>query len=77
MNDSITAGLAVIATLYAVNALAQETDNNTAATAQDSEIYLEEIRTACEAEAAGLLDAQDYIEQCVKDLTKSFTGTND
>ena len=77
MKDMIAAGFAAIAAFYAINSLAQETDQDGQDTAQGSDMYLEEIRAACEAEAAGLPDAQAYIETCVNDMRQSFSGAQD
>ena len=77
MKNSITAGLTAIAALCTVNAIAQEPDDSVAGTVQDSEMYLEEIRIACEAEAAGLPDAHNYIEQCIKNMQQGFAGAQD
>jgi hypothetical protein len=77
MKELIVTGLAAIAALHTVNAIAQQPDEDAAGTAQDSEIYLEEIRVACEAEAAGLPDAEQYINECIKSMKQSFTDAQD
>lgn len=74
MKNMISAGLAAIAAVYAINAIAQETDEGVDDTGQGSEMYLEEIRVTCEAEAAGLPDAQAYIEECINNMKQSFTS---
>ena len=77
MKAMITTGLATIAALYIVTAGTQERDDSGAGTSQGGEIYLGEIRVACEAEATGLVDQQNYIEQCIKNMKQSFTGAHD
>ena len=77
MKKMIAAGLAAIAALYAINAVAQEADESGADTAHGSDMYLEEIRVACEAEAAGIPDAQAYIEECINNMKQSFTDAQD
>lgn len=77
MKYMIAGALSVIAALHVVNAVAQEPDDSAADTSQDSEMYLEQIRAACETEAVGLPDAQDYIEQCISNMKQSFTGAQE
>ena len=77
MKNIIAAGLAAIAAMYAINAVAQETDEVADDTTQGSDMYLEEIRVTCEAEAAGLPDAQAYIEECINNMKQSFTGAQE
>ena len=77
MKYMIAGVLAVSAALHTVNAVAQEADDSATDTSQDSEIYLEEIRIACEGEAVGLPDAQDYIEQCINNMKQSFTSAQE
>ena len=77
MRDLIAAGVVSIASLLAVNAAAQAPDETPQEATQETEMYVDEIRTACEAEAVGLADAQDYIRQCMKDMQQSFTGAQD
>ena len=74
MKAIITLSIASLAALYTMDLLAQEagdTDNNVA---QDSDIYVEEIRSTCEAEAAGLPDAEAYIRECINNMMQSFAN---
>ena len=77
MKDIITVGLVTIATLFALGAAAQEPDDGAYRTPEDSEMYQDEIRVACEAEAIGLPDAQEYVAQCIKAMTQGFAGEQD
>ena len=77
MKNIVTAGLVSIVAFHSINAIAQEAENLPEDTFQENEMYLEEIRIACEAEAAGLPDAQDYFDQCVRAMKQSFSGAQD
>ena len=57
----------------APNLLAEETETITADVTKDSDIYLEEIKTICESEAAGLPDADDYIQNCIEIMKDNFS----
>jgi hypothetical protein len=61
-----------IAALSAPNLLAEKAENTAADISTDSDAYLEEIKTTCEAEAAGLPDADDYIKDCIEAMKQSF-----
>lgn len=54
------------------NLFAEEAENTIIDVAKDSDIYLEEIKTTCQAEAAGLPDADDYIKNCIEIMKESF-----
>jgi len=77
MKAIITLSLASVTALYTMNTFAQEPEDTGSSSAQDSEMYTEEIRRTCEAEAAGLPDAEAYIRECVNNMKQSFTGQHD
>jgi len=62
-----------IAVQASPNLFAEEPENTTEDVAKDSDAYLEEIKATCEAEAAGLPDAEDYIKNCIDIMNKSFS----
>ncbi|MGB5276909.1 MAG: hypothetical protein WBO73_15075 [Gammaproteobacteria bacterium] len=68
--------LASITALSTMNSFAQEPDDTDSAT-QESDMYLKEIRRTCEAEAAGLPDAEAYIRDCINTMKQSFTDQQD
>lgn len=57
----------------APNLFAEEVENTIIDVARDSDIYLEEIKTTCQAEAAGLPDADDYIKNCIEIMKDNFS----
>jgi hypothetical protein len=77
MKTFISISLASITALYTLNAIAQEPEDTGSSSAQDTEMYIEEIRRTCEAEAAGLPDAEAYISECINNMKQSFTGQQD
>ena len=66
--------VASLTVLYSLNTIAQETGEAGNDDAQDSQMYLEEIRSTCEAEAAGLPDAEAYIRECINNMMQSFAN---
>jgi len=77
MKTFISISLVSITALCTLNALAQEPEDTGSSSAQDSEMYIEEIRRTCEAEATGLPDAEAYISECINNMKQSFTGQHD
>ena len=55
------------------NLFAEEAENTSVDISTDSDAYLEEIKATCEAEAAGLADADDYVENCIEAMKQSFS----
>ena len=55
------------------NLFAEEAENTTVDVSTDSDAYLEEIKATCEAEAAGLSDADDYVRDCIEAMKRSFS----
>ena len=70
------AGACILA-LCAAQAFAAEGDNAEpeAAVEQESELYLNEIRTTCEAEAEGLPDAEEYVRNCINMMKQEFSAS--
>ncbi len=68
------AGACILA-LCATPAFAVEADNaeSEAAVKQESEMYLNEIRATCEAEAEGLPDAEEYVRNCINMMKQEFS----
>jgi hypothetical protein len=62
-----------IAAQASTNLFAEEAENIPAEASTDSDAYLEEIKATCEAEAAGLPDADDYIKNCIEAMKQSFS----
>ena len=62
-----------IAAQAAPNLFAEEIENTPVDDAKDSEVYLNEIKATCEAEAAGLPDADDYVKNCIENMKQSFS----
>jgi len=62
-----------IAAQASANLFAEEAENTPVDASTDSDAYLEEIKATCEAEAAGLPDAEDYIKNCIKAMKQSFS----
>lgn len=77
MKTNITAALVAIAALYATQTNAQDAGDTDGSTAQESEMYLEEIKRTCQAEADGLPDAEAYISECIKNMKQSFSGSQE
>ena len=77
MKAIITLILALTTVLFTLHSSAQEADDTGGSSDQGSEMYLDEIRSTCEAEAAGLPDAEAYIRDCVESMKKSFSGQQD
>jgi hypothetical protein len=65
--------LLFIAAQASPNLFAEDAENTTGDVAIDSDAYLEEIKATCEAEAAGLPDADDYIKNCIEAMKQSFS----
>jgi len=55
------------------NLFAEEAETTSYGVSTDSDAYLEEIKATCEAEAAGLPDADDYIKNCIESMKQSFS----
>ena len=72
MKAVFTIQLIMIAALSPVNGFAQESLDPAENAREDGEMYLDEIRATCEAEAAGLPDAQAYVAECIRNLKRSF-----
>jgi len=62
-----------IAAQVSPNLFAEEAENSSVDVSTDSDAYLEEIKATCEAEAAGLPDADDYIKNCIEAMKQSFS----
>jgi hypothetical protein len=62
-----------IAVQASPNLFAEEAENTTEDAVKDSDTYLAEIKATCEAEAAGLPDAEDYIKNCIEIMKQSFS----
>jgi ribosomal protein L7/L12 len=62
-----------IAAQASPNLFAEEAENTPVDAYTDSDAYLEEIKATCEAEAAGLPDAEDYVKNCIKAMKQSFS----
>lgn len=77
MKAVITIMLASVTVLYSLHGSAQEAEETADSSGQGSEMYLDEIRSTCEAEAAGLPDADAYIRECIDSMKKSFSGQQD
>lgn len=55
------------------NLFAEEAENTPVDVSTDSDAYLEEIKATCEAEAEGLADANDYVNNCIEAMKQSFS----
>ena len=62
-----------IAAQASPNLFAEEAENTPVDASTDSDAYLEEIKATCEAEAAGLPDADDYVKNCIEAMKQSFS----
>ena len=63
----------LIAAQASPNLFAEESENLPVDATTDSDAYLEEIKATCEAEAAGLPDADEYIKDCIEAMKQSFS----
>ncbi len=63
----------LIAAQASPNLFAEESENLPVDVSTDSDAYLEEIKATCEAEAAGLPDADEYIKDCIEAMKQSFS----
>jgi hypothetical protein len=63
----------IITALPAINLIAQEAENSIVDSTDDSNAYLEEIKTACQLEAEGLPDANEYVKNCIEIMKASFS----
>ena len=73
MKTALSLLVLFIAVQASPNLFAEEAENTTEDVTKDSDAYLEEIKASCEAEAAGLSDAEDYIKNCIEIMKQSFS----
>lgn len=66
----------VLSTLFITDALAEESAEQASYSAQDADMYIEEIRSTCMAEAEGMDEAETYISECIKNMKLGFTESN-
>ena len=69
----ILIAMATIA-LNAVRVIAEEADDSTTASTEDAGMYLGEIKTICEAEAEGMIEAEAYITECIERMKQDFNN---
>ena len=62
-----------IAAQASPNLFAEDAENTPVDVSTDSDVYLEEIKASCEAEAEGLPDAAEYVKDCIAAMKQSFS----
>ena len=62
----------LVTALPATNIFAEESENVMAETAEANDSYLEEMKTACQQEAAGLDNADEYVKNCIDTMKEAF-----